>query len=62
LLNPHGVVIYAPWWHPPLQDWPVASEHGDLNAAQVRSRIGDMLRRRDETWTAAPLSLSSEIS
>ena len=46
LLNPHGLVIYAPWWHPALPDWLVADEHGNLDAAQVATRIADQLRRR----------------
>jgi hypothetical protein len=53
LLNPHGLVIAAPNLPPPrnfhtaLPDWLVASEHGDLDAAQVATRIADQLRRRD---------------
>jgi len=52
LLNPHGLVIAAPNLPPPrnfhtaLPDWLVASEHGDLDAAQVATRIADQLRRR----------------
>jgi hypothetical protein len=46
LLNPHGLVVYAPWWHPPLPDWLVASEHGDLEPALVATRVADHLRRR----------------
>jgi len=46
LLNPHGVVVYAPWWHPPLPDWLVADEDGNLDPAQVATRIADHLRRR----------------
>ena len=46
LLNPHGIVVYAPWWHPPLPDWLVADEHGNLDASLVATRIADHLRRR----------------
>jgi hypothetical protein len=46
LLNPHGLVIYAPWWHPALPDWLVADEHGNLDAAQVATRIADHLEHR----------------
>jgi hypothetical protein len=46
LLNPQGLVIYAPWWHPPLPDWLVADERGQLDAVQVATRIADMLHRR----------------
>ena len=53
LLNPHGLVIYAPWWHPALPEWLVADEHGNLDAAQVATRIAVQLRRRDLWETAA---------
>jgi hypothetical protein len=46
LLNPHGVVVYAPWWHPPLPHWLVADEHGNLDPAQVATCIADHVRRR----------------
>jgi hypothetical protein len=46
LLNPHGLVVYAPGYHEPLPDWLVAGEHGDLDGAQVATRIADQLRRR----------------
>jgi hypothetical protein len=46
MLNPHGVVVYAPWWHSALPEWLVADEHGNLDAAQVATRIADHLRRR----------------
>jgi hypothetical protein len=46
LLNPHGLVVYAPWWHPPLPHWLVADEDGNLDSAQVAARIADHLRRR----------------
>jgi hypothetical protein len=53
LLNPHGLVIYAPWWHPALPEWLVADEHGNLDPAQVATRIAVQLRRRDLWETAA---------
>jgi hypothetical protein len=46
LLNPHGLVVYAPPYHVPLPDWLVAGEHGELDAAQVATRIAEQLRRR----------------
>jgi hypothetical protein len=45
-LNPHGLVIYAPWWHPPLPGWLVADRQGNLDAVEVARRIADYLRRR----------------
>jgi hypothetical protein len=47
LLNTHGLIVYAPWWHAPLPDWLVASEQGDLDAAQVATRIAEHLDRRE---------------
>jgi hypothetical protein len=46
LLNPHGLVVYAPWWHPPLPHWLVADDDGNLDSAQVATRIADYVRRR----------------
>jgi hypothetical protein len=46
LLNPHGLVVYAPWWHSALPDWLVADEHGNLDAGEVATRVADHLRRR----------------
>jgi len=46
LLNPHGLVVYAPWWHPALPDWLVADERGYLDTAELATRIADHLRRR----------------
>jgi hypothetical protein len=46
LLNPHALVVHAPWWHPPMPHWLVADEHGNLDAAQVATRMADHLRRR----------------
>jgi hypothetical protein len=46
LLNPHGLVVYAPWWHSPLPEWLVADEQGNLDATQVATRIADQLRHR----------------
>jgi hypothetical protein len=45
-LNPHGLVIYAPWWHPPLPGWLVADQHGNLDAVEVAKRTTDLVRRR----------------
>jgi hypothetical protein len=46
LLNPHGLVIYAPWWHPALPDWLVADSHGNLEAGRLAARIGEQLASR----------------
>ena len=46
LLNPHGLVIYAPWWHPALPDWLVADSDGNLDAAQLATGLADHLHRR----------------
>jgi Uncharacterised nucleotidyltransferase len=48
LLNPHGLVISAPTYHAALPDWLVAGEQGDLDAAQVATRIAGQLRRRGQ--------------
>jgi hypothetical protein len=53
LLNPHGLVIYAPWWHPALPEWLVADEHGNLDQTQVATRIAIQLRRRGLCETAS---------
>ena len=45
-LNPHGLVIYPPFMHPPLPGWLVADQHGNLDALEVASRIADHVRRR----------------
>lgn len=46
MLNPHGLIVYAPWWHPPLPDWLVADEHGNLDAVEVAARIATHVRDR----------------
>ena len=46
LLNPHGLVVYAPWWHPALPDWLIADSHGNLDVAQLATRVGDHLSSR----------------
>jgi hypothetical protein len=46
LLNPHGLVVWAPWWHPPLPDWLVADEHGNLDEADVTARLATLIARR----------------
>jgi hypothetical protein len=43
LLNPHGLVVWAPWWHPPLPDWLAADEDGNLDAAEVVARLAALL-------------------
>ena len=44
LLNPHGLVICPPTFHVALPAWLVPSEQGDLNAAQLATRIASQLR------------------
>jgi hypothetical protein len=47
MLNPHGLVVFAPFtWNQPLPDWLVADEQGNVNPAEVATRIADLLRRR----------------
>ena len=46
LLNPHGLVVWAPWWHAPLPTWLAADAQGNLDAAQVRTRIATLVARR----------------
>jgi hypothetical protein len=49
LLNPHGLVICPPTFHVALPDWLVPSEQGDLDAAQLATRVASQLRwPRDE--------------
>jgi hypothetical protein len=47
-LNPHGTVIYAPWWHPPLPGWLVADQEGNLDRAEVATRLA--LQSRGREW------------
>ena len=54
LLNPHGLIIWAPWWHPPVPGWLVADAEGNLDAAEVESRIGALLRRRRQAASVLP--------
>ena len=49
MLNPHGLVIWAPPFHVPLPDWLVADKHGVLDAAQLAARVADYLDRRRQT-------------
>jgi hypothetical protein len=49
LLNPHGLVVYAPWWHPALPEWLVADEHGNLDTAEVGARIAGHVQRRSRS-------------
>lgn len=46
LLNPHGMVVHAPWWHPPLPDWLTATRAGDVDPDAVAAQVADLLRRR----------------
>lgn len=46
LLNPQGLVVYAPWWHPPLSDWLVADSDGNVNPVELATRVGDQVTRR----------------
>lgn len=48
LLNSHGLVIYAPWWHAPLPDWLVATPDGKVDGTQLESRIASHLQRRQQ--------------
>jgi hypothetical protein len=44
LLNPHGLVICPPTFHVALPDWLVPSEQGDLDSAQLATRVATQLR------------------
>jgi hypothetical protein len=46
LLNPHGLVVYSPWWHPPLPGWVVADRYGNLDQVEVATAVADHLNRR----------------
>ena len=48
MLNPHGLVIWAPPFHVPLPDWLVADKNGVLDAAQLAARVADYLDRRGQ--------------
>jgi hypothetical protein len=43
-LNPHGLVVYAPWWHPPLPGWLVADADGTVDHPEIATRL-ELLRR-----------------
>jgi hypothetical protein len=60
LLNPHGLVIYAPWWHPALPEWLVADERGKVDAAQVATRIALQLRGRSVSQAVDPAGSAVE--
>jgi hypothetical protein len=47
MLNPHGLVIWAPPFHVPLPDWLVADKQGVLDEAQLATRVADYLDRRE---------------
>ena len=49
LLNTRGLVVYAPWWHPPLPGWLVASEQGQLDTRQVTIRVAEHLKQRAQS-------------
>ena len=57
MLNPHGVVIWAPPFHVPLPDWLVADKHGVLDAAQLATRVADYLDRRGQLSVSCGLLL-----
>ena len=46
LLNPSGIVVYAPWWHPALPDWLVADDSGRLDPVRTGARIAQHLEHR----------------
>lgn len=46
MLNPHGLVVFAPGtWNAPLPGWLVADAQGELNQAEMRSQIRNLLAR-----------------
>jgi hypothetical protein len=48
-LNPHGLIVYAPWWHPPLPGWLIADSDGELDRGAVAARLTLLGRGR---WKA----------
>jgi hypothetical protein len=54
-LNPHGLIVYAPLWHPPLPGWLVAEQNGDLDRAELAARLVQHIRdRRSATAGGLP--------
>lgn len=54
-LNPHGLVVYADWWHPPMPGWLIADREGGLDPAEVGARLAGLGRGR---WSAAEAGAS----
>jgi hypothetical protein len=52
-LNPHGLVVYGPWWHPPLPGWLIADKQGNLDDSEVARRLHEHLRRRKAALSSA---------
>ena len=46
LLNPHGLVICPRSFHAALPDWLVADWNGEVDVAQIATRLADQLRHR----------------
>jgi hypothetical protein len=51
-LNPHGTVVYADWWHPPMPGWLIAGADGRLDRAGVAARLAWLGRARGWARTA----------
>ncbi|MFC4948442.1 hypothetical protein [Pseudonocardia sp. GCM10023141] len=45
-LNPHGVIVYSEWWHPPLPGWLVATQDGGLDRVALAARLAQLARGR----------------
>ncbi|HTX39486.1 MAG TPA: hypothetical protein VME43_30920 [Bryobacteraceae bacterium] len=39
ILNAGGIVVYHPFWHPPLKEWLISGEHGVVSDAELQSRL-----------------------
>jgi hypothetical protein len=47
MLNPHGVVVFAPFtWNAALPDWLVADAQGNLSQEAVTAKLAGLLQRR----------------
>ncbi len=52
-LNPHGLIVYSDWWHPPLPGWLVADQEGGLDRAEIAARLARQGRGRGRAQGAA---------
>ena len=43
-LNPHGLIVYSDWWHPPLPGWLIADLQGGVDRAEVTAGLAARAR------------------